>query len=49
VRKEAPPPKKAFAAVPNRFQLLNLDDGDDDDVAPAAAAFQAKTAMGITA
>ncbi|KAK4043261.1 hypothetical protein C8A01DRAFT_32578 [Parachaetomium inaequale] len=46
VRKEAPPPKKAFTAVPNRFQLLNLDDGGDNDV---AAAFQAKTAMGITA
>ncbi|KAL2146047.1 hypothetical protein VTI28DRAFT_5386 [Corynascus sepedonium] len=47
-RKEAAPPKpkKVFAAVPNRFQLLNLDDGDDDEI---AATFGAKHSVGITA
>jgi hypothetical protein len=40
------PPKKGFSAVPNRFQLLNLEDGEEDDI---AATFQAKNAVGITA
>ncbi|KAK3296263.1 uncharacterized protein B0H64DRAFT_397775 [Chaetomium fimeti] len=46
VRKEMAPPKKGFSAVPNRFQLLNLDDGDEDEI---AAPFQAKNSVGITA
>ena len=45
-RKEAAPPKKSFAAVPNRFHLLNLDDGEEDEI---AATFQAKKSVGITA
>lgn len=46
VRKEMAPPKKGFSAVPNRFQLLNLDDGEEDEI---AATFQAKNSVGITA
>jgi hypothetical protein len=46
VRKETAPPRKAFAAVPNRFHLLNLDDGEEDEI---AATFQSKTSVGITA
>jgi hypothetical protein len=44
-RKEAAPPKKSFA-VPNRFHLLNLDDGEEDEI---AATFQGKNSVGITA
>lgn len=46
LRKETAPPKKAFAAVHNRFQLLNLDDGEEDEI---AATFQSKKSVGITA
>ncbi|KAH6627630.1 hypothetical protein F5144DRAFT_279734 [Chaetomium tenue] len=46
-RKEMAPPKKGFAAVHNRFQLLNLDDDDDED--EIAATFQTKNSVGITA
>jgi hypothetical protein len=46
VRKETAPPRKTFAAVPNRFHLLNLDDGEEDEI---AATFQSKTSVGITA
>jgi hypothetical protein len=46
LRKEMAPPKKAFAAVPNRFHLLNLDDGEEDEI---AATFQSKNSVGITA
>jgi len=45
-RKEVAPPRKGFAAVPNRFQLLNLDDGEDDEI---TATFQAKKSVGIAA
>ena len=45
LRKEAAP-KKTLAAVHNRFHLLNLDDGEDDEI---AAAFQSKKSVGITA
>jgi hypothetical protein len=45
-RKEIAPPKKGFTAVPNRFQLLNIDDGEDDEI---AATFQSKNSVGITA
>ncbi len=44
-RKEIPA-KKPLAAVHNRFQLLNLDDGEEDEM---AAAFQSKKSVGITA
>lgn len=43
LRKEAAPPRK-FAAVPNRFHLLNIDDGEEDEI---ASAFQSKKAVGI--
>ncbi|GAB1320796.1 Negative regulator of differentiation 1 [Madurella fahalii] len=46
LRKEVPPPKKTLAAVPNRFQLLNLDDGKEDEI---TAAFTPKKSVGITA
>jgi hypothetical protein len=46
VRKEMAPPKKGVSAVHNRFQLLNLDDGDEDEI---VATFQAKNSVGITA
>ncbi len=46
LRKENAPPKKGLTAVPNRFQLLNLDDADEDEI---AAAFQSKKSVGITA
>ncbi|KAL2159607.1 hypothetical protein VTH06DRAFT_2176 [Thermothelomyces fergusii] len=45
-RKEAALAKKKLARVPNRFQLLNPDDGCDDEI---AATFGAKNAVGITA
>ncbi|KAK4106761.1 hypothetical protein N658DRAFT_491388 [Parathielavia hyrcaniae] len=45
-RKEVTPPKKSLTAAPNRFHLLNLDDGDEDEI---AATFQAKNSVGITA
>ncbi|KAJ4292157.1 hypothetical protein N0V88_005785 [Collariella sp. IMI 366227] len=44
LRKEVPPPKKGFAAVPNRFHLLDIDGSEEEDV---GAAFP--TAVGITA
>jgi len=46
VRKEIAPPKKGVSAAHNRFQLLNLDDGEEDGI---AATFQAKNSVGITA
>ncbi|AEO69604.1 uncharacterized protein THITE_2146571 [Thermothielavioides terrestris NRRL 8126] len=46
VRKETAPPKKPFSAVPNRFQLLNLDDGEEDEIAPA---FQSENLVDIAA
>ncbi|KAK3898773.1 hypothetical protein C8A05DRAFT_37637 [Staphylotrichum tortipilum] len=45
-RKETAAPKKGLAAVQNRFQLLNLDDGEEDEI---ATAFQSKKSVGITA
>ncbi|KAL2181977.1 uncharacterized protein P884DRAFT_12945 [Thermothelomyces heterothallicus CBS 202.75] len=44
-RKEVAPPRKKLARVPNRFQLLNPDDGDDE----IAATLGTKNAVGITA
>jgi hypothetical protein len=46
VRKEAAPLKKPFAAAPNRFHLLNLDDGEEGEI---AATFQSKKSVGIAA
>ncbi|KAL8371426.1 hypothetical protein RB595_001297 [Gaeumannomyces hyphopodioides] len=46
-RKETPPAKKSASAIANRFHLLNMDDDEDDDVAPSFA--QAKEAVGIIA
>ena len=45
-RREAPPPKKA--SIANRFQLLNMDDEEDEDevVTPV---FRSKKAFGIAA
>ncbi|KAK3357209.1 hypothetical protein B0T25DRAFT_566516 [Lasiosphaeria hispida] len=43
-RKEAPAPKKA--PITNRFQLLNLDDQSEDEI---AAPFQPKKPLGIAA
>ena len=44
-RREAPQPKKA-AAVANRFQLLNMDDNEEED---KSSAFQSKKSVGIAA
>ncbi|KAK4242397.1 hypothetical protein C8A03DRAFT_29327 [Achaetomium macrosporum] len=46
IRKEVAPPKKPLTAVHNRFHLLNLDDGEEDDI---AATFQSKKSLGIVA
>ncbi|KLU89037.1 hypothetical protein MAPG_08015 [Magnaporthiopsis poae ATCC 64411] len=46
-RKETPPVKKPASAIANRFQLLNMDDDEDEDVTPSFA--QAKEAVGIIA
>ncbi|KAL2129494.1 hypothetical protein VTI74DRAFT_7681 [Chaetomium olivicolor] len=43
-RKEMVPPKKGIAAAPNRFYLLDMDSGEEDDI---AVTFQ--TSVGITA
>ncbi|KAL2018919.1 hypothetical protein VTK56DRAFT_10286 [Thermocarpiscus australiensis] len=40
------PPKKTLAAVTNRFHLLNLDDGEEGEI---AAAFRSKSSVGIAA
>lgn len=44
-RREAPQPKKA--PITNRFQLLNIDDEDEDD--EMAPAFGAKKVVGVVA
>ncbi|KAK3301595.1 uncharacterized protein B0T15DRAFT_563004 [Chaetomium strumarium] len=46
IRKEVAPPKKPLAAIHNRFHLLNIDDGEEDDI---AATFQSKKSVGIVA
>jgi hypothetical protein len=46
IRKEVAPPKKLLAAIHNRFHLLNIDDGEEDDI---AATFQSKKSVGIVA
>jgi hypothetical protein len=47
-RKSPPAPKKAATTMANRFQLLNMDDGDEEDD-EIATAFQAKKPVGIAA
>ena len=46
VHKGMAPPKKGFSAVYNRFQLLNIDDSEEEEI---LATFQAKNSVGITA
>jgi len=48
-RKEAPPPKKATSGPANRFQLLNIDGGDDEELDDLSATFQSKKTVGIAA
>lgn len=45
-RREVSQPKKVSTAAANRFQLLNIDDDDDDEI---ASTFQSKKSVGITA
>ncbi len=45
-RKEITPPKKTATAPTNRFQLLVLDEDEDDEI---SSAFQSKKSVGITA
>ncbi|KAL1842829.1 hypothetical protein VTJ49DRAFT_3996 [Mycothermus thermophilus] len=48
--RETAPQKKSFApALHNRFHLLHLDDGDEDDISSSTTSpFQSKNAVGIT-
>lgn len=44
-RREAPPSRKV-SNMSNRFQLLNLEEDEEDEV---AATFQSKKSVGVTA
>lgn len=45
-RKEAVPARKVSAPVSNRFQLLNLEDNDEDEI---TSTFRAERSVGIAA
>jgi hypothetical protein len=45
-RREAPPMRKGSSNLSNRFHLLHLEDGSEDEVADT---FQAQNSVGILA